>query len=111
MENFFIDDQFFSDLCEYMESRELEEDNIPDDWSEVAIEGDLQPMLIFNIDWIFDRIDEERDDENNNSSEKLIGLFKKHIDFDAINNEMPKLYYPTRKKFDITKRVLLDYCN
>lgn len=111
MENFFIDDEFFSDFTEYMESRELDEINIPDDHSEMAIEGELQPMYKFDLDWIFDRLDEERDDENNNASDKLIELLKKNIDFEAINAGMPKLYYGTKKKFVITKQDLIDYCN
>lgn len=110
MENFFIEDQFFSDFCDYMESRELKEDNIPNDWSEMAFEAELQPMYNFSIDWIFDRLNEERDDEDGNAGERLSKLLEKHIDFKAINEGMPKLYYVTKNKFEITKDDLLDYC-
>ena len=111
MENFFIDDEFFSDFCSYMESRDFEEDNIPDDWSEMAIEGELQPMCDFSMDWIFDRLDEDRDDENGIAGERLVSLLEKHIDFKAIETGMPKLYYGTKRKFEITKQDLLNYCS
>lgn len=111
MENFFIDNEFYDDLCSYMESRELEEDNIPDDWSELAVYGDLQPMYKFDLDWIFDRLNEERDDEEGNGGGALIKIFNDNINFDAINEAMPKFWYATKNKFVITKQDLLDYCN
>jgi len=111
MENFFIENEFFSDFCDYMDSRDLEEDNIPDDWSEMAVEGKLEPMFDFSLDWIMDRLNEERDDENGNGGEKLIKIFEKHIDFNSINEAMPGFWYATKNKFMITKQDLLDYCN
>lgn len=112
MENFFIDDVFYDDLCSYMDDRDLEEDNIPDDWSEMAVESKLEPIFDFTLDWIFDRLNEERerDDENGNAGKRLVKLLEKHIDFKAINEGMPKLYYVTKNKFEITKQDLLDYC-
>lgn len=110
MENFFIEDEFYDDLCSYMEAHDLEEDNIPDDWSEMANETKLEPMFDFSMDWIFDRINEERDDENGSAGERLVKILEKHIDFKAIQEEMPKLYYATKVKFEITKQDLLDYC-
>lgn len=111
MENFFIDDEFFSDLESYMNSRDIDEDNIPDDYSEGAVYGDLQRMYNFSIDWIFDRLNEERDDEEGNGGEKLTKILNDNINFDAINEAMPKFWYATKNKFVISKQDLLDYCN
>ncbi len=109
-EVFFWNDEFCYDLDKIFEYLEEEYGkDIPDDWSDTIIEAELQPVFKISIDWIMDRINEERFDEEGKPWDKVVNVLNKYIDFDKINEEMPKLYYQTRKKVVITKQDLIDY--
>lgn len=116
MQNFFIDEKFYSDIDDFF-SREIDGEykddlsDMEDDWSIEAVETDLEPIFKFNIEWITDRIDVERfpEDDDDRMSNKLEKLLESNINFDAINASMPKLHYTNhRKTFWITKHDLLE---
>lgn len=111
MENFFIDENFYSDLSELIEHTSDEEDlsDIDDDWSVVCNESKLEKVVTLSTDWIIRYIGEERFEEDGDTHEKVYDLLERRIDYEAINSRMPELYYPTRVKFTITKQDLLDY--
>lgn len=110
MENFFLDEKFYSDLGDLMDDLDINEecDSIEDDWSVEVREGSLEPIVQIDSEWIMDRINEERFTEEGKELEKINALFNEHIDFKSINEKMPKLYYP-RAKFTITKQHLLEW--
>ena len=68
----------------------------------------LEPVAVIDADWILERIDEERWPEDNDYvyERALKDLGK--LNFDTINEKMPKLYYPIGEKFTITKQDLID---
>ena len=111
MENFFLEEKFCPDLSDLCDELDIDEDNVsqlPDDWSLEVCETSMEPIVTLSVDWIMDKIDQERWTENGNEIEKVEKLLA-GIDFKTINEKMPKLYYPTRKTFRITKADLLDY--
>lgn len=113
MEQFTYNGDFYSELtelCDYEGWEEQEIETYPDDFTIEVVECELKPMLVFSIDWIFDRIDDGifSEYEYDNESMELIKIFRKHIDFDKINSEIPKMYYETRTKHVFTKQDLLD---
>jgi spore cortex formation protein SpoVR/YcgB (stage V sporulation) len=110
MENFFYNDEFYSDIGDLCSALDLDEETIkslPDNYAIEAFESMLEPVVSLSADWIFNRINEERYTEDGNESEKVYKILE-IIDYATINAQMPKLYYPTRKKFIITKADLLD---
>lgn len=126
MDKFFIDDRFYDgieDLIEYLELNEEEElKNLPDDYEEEAIEGSLEPVFTLTKDWIVDTIIqrtdqfEERfpdpiDDDDEKTFNAIKNAIKESIDIDKLNSLIPKLWYNNGKKFKITKKDLLEYCN
>lgn len=118
IENFFTYDgeQFFSDIDEYLiyllEEQYVVEtvEELPDDFNETIRFGELDRIVEFTPDDIIrccisdDRFPEDAD--------KLYGeieaLLRKYIDFDRLNAEIPKLYYTTSEKMQITKADLLE---
>lgn len=113
MENFFYNDEFYSDLDWLMDVLEIDETSVhdlEDDWEIECYESTLEPLFRLDYEWIIDHIDEERWTEDAEESIKVKKILEKHINFDAINDEMPKLYYGNeRKKFTITKADLIEY--
>jgi hypothetical protein len=118
MENFFYNDKFYRDIEELSEDLEdLQEENdikeLPEDYKIEIYKSSLEQLVYFDIDWFFDSIDEDRyseqgsDEEANEIQKALIDS----IDFNKLNKQIPKLYYPTREKTFITKEDLLKYWN
>lgn len=114
MENFFYEDEYCSDLCALMEKLELEDADVaklPDDWTVVVMGTILEPMVELNAEWIIEHIDEERFPEDDDNIYQRIKKALEGVDFKAINDRMPKLYYTSGPDITITKADLLEYIN
>lgn len=113
MENFFYDDEFYSEICDLLEAMDIEDgkenEQIEDDWSIECFESVLEPLVTLNYDWIVDRVNEERFPEDNDRVSQQFSKAIESIDFTKANELMPKMYYQTRKKFTITKADILEY--
>lgn len=97
MENFFIDDEFYSDLGSYIDNvGEEEVKALEDDWSIVATESSLEPIFQLTADWIIDMVPEERFSEDGDEYEGVQEALSK-IDYAAVNAAIPKFYYGTKK--------------
>jgi hypothetical protein len=106
MENFFYEDKFYSDVEELMIDLEIDEESIesmPDFYK--CYKSSFEPIFELDADWVLERIDEERQSEDGEELDKIQQLLKQ-IDFSKFNEQCPKLYYPTREKFEITKADL-----
>lgn len=111
MENFIYEDNFYRDLGELMDNLEIEDEQVAslaDDWSVEVREARIEPLLELSVDWIMERIDEERFSEEGNESDKVENALKL-INFEAVNKAMPKMWYESVNKFEIKKKDLLDY--
>ncbi len=117
MENFFVDENFYSELSDFAEYLELDEEDIrllPDDYSETAEEATLEPVFIADERFFDDMVEAIADwnierfpDDDNRTYEKLKIALKESFDIDKLNSLMPKLYYPNGTRFKITKANLL----
>lgn len=114
MENFFYNDNFYSDMESFIHENfddESEIAELDDDKLFLCKGSKLEPILKLSAEWIAERIDDERFSENNNENEveKIMKVLSGNIDFDKINSLLPELYYENYKdKFTITKQDLLD---
>ena len=107
-----IKERFFENPVEYLiyESN-IEREDLLLYSNDYQLEGficELQPMQKVDADTFVDCIDEDRFDEERVQEDKLLELFNKYCDFEAINKEMPKLWYPTGKKIIWSKEELLE---
>ena len=115
METFFYGEDYCSDLDSLLGLLDLEEDEIrqlPDDWSIECDEAELQPILKLtasDLARIVCDSYEERISEDGNDFDDLATVFKKCIDFEKLNAEIPRYYYRTGKVFYITKADLMEY--
>ena len=121
MENFFIEDKFFSDLSDLMDDRDINEDELSqlkDDWHEDAEGTTLEPIITIDDKFITDLVDDYIYDANierfpEDCDKSLSGIkkaIKEAIDIEKLKELMPKLYYPNGAKIKITKQDLIDYC-
>lgn len=126
MENFFIEDRFYSDLdCfiedyfggPYMISDPLEMVKALDnDWSIRVQTSKLEPMFQLSdiADYAFDRIfskfEERFPYESDEQDEDICQALNDSFDVEKFNSLVPKLYYPDGWA-TITKQDLLDHLN
>lgn len=114
MENFFYNDNFYSDMESFIHENFEDESEIAeldDDKLFLCKGSKLEPILKLSAEWIAERIDDDRFSENNSDGEiqEISEILEKNIDYEKINSLMPKLYYENYKdKFTITKQDLLD---
>lgn len=114
MENFFYNDNFYSDMESFIHENFDDESEIAelDDDKEFLCKGStLETILELSAEWITNRIDEDRFSENNSDDEceKITKALNNNIDYEKINSLMPKLYYENyRDRFTITKQDLLN---
>ncbi len=115
MENFFYSDEYYSELGDLMEDLDIDEDNVnelPDDYALECRGSDLEPIFQLSAEWITERVNEERWPEDMDSiCDQAYKAVNDNIDFAKVNSLIPKLYYPSRRKFTITKKDLIEYCN
>ena len=113
MENFFYNDNFYSELsecCDYNDWDKEEIESYPDDFKLEVECSELSPIVEINAEWITEKIDEERFSEYRCDDEvsKIMKILNENIDFEKINRLIPKLYYGNRKKHYFTKADLLE---
>lgn len=107
--NFFYNDRFYTDIEELMLDLEIDEENIEEaDDFYVCFEAKLEPMFKLDENFIIDNINEERFTEDGNEIERIEKLIKE-TDFSEFNSKVPKLWYETRIKFEITKADLYEH--
>lgn len=91
----------FYDTVECIKEEFEDDDYSPNDWEVEITHCNEEPIMPFGreqIEYITEQFCEERDTEDGDYEQKAIELIMKHIDFDAINKEMPKLWYPNGRK-------------
>lgn len=122
MENFFIDDKFYTDLSDLMDEIDIEEENInelPDDWSEKIQLSKLEKMFVLKKSFVVDAINQQTDrwedrypeDANDKLLDEIEKAIESGIDIDKINSLIPELYYPTNEFITITKQDLINWIN
>lgn len=135
MDPFFIDDEFFSGLCEYFDDKfstdftleDYEDEDqyfreLPDDFT-LRIEhtnyehifqfdeSDKKEIINSIFDIIYDNYNERFPIENDRIDKEIKSALLDAIDFDKINKAIPKLYYPNRTFTTLTKVEILEHFN
>jgi hypothetical protein len=113
IENFVVNDNFYSTISDYIELQEDGVDiiDLPNDWSIEVELTELEKVFYFDEYGILDLM--ERDDtsrlgdDNDEVRDEIRELIKKSFDFEKFNSNVPKLYYTNGKKLIITKKDLL----
>ncbi len=122
MENFFIDEKFYSDLSDLMDEMEIEEDNIhelPDDWSQKIQLSKLEKIFTLDKKFVADAIMQKTDtweerfpeDPSDKFMKKIEMAIENGIDIDKMNALIPELYYPINEFVTITKKDLIEWIN
>jgi hypothetical protein len=115
MINFIYDEIFCSDLGDLAEIYSIDEDyvhELPNDWQVKVELTDLEP--IFEVDaeslcQLLADANEDRLSEDFNVEAKVIKALKESIDFEKLQQTLPKLCYPNRKYETITKADLVGW--
>lgn len=118
MEDFFVDDEFYSDLGEWLQDRYDDEEvrQLPEDYSFEVRPGKLEKIFNIKIDDVVDFITTHTDRWEDRFPEFADSTFDKikkaiigSVDIDKMNELLPSLYYPTTEKAIVTKKDLVDY--
>jgi len=113
IENFFIDDKFYSDLEEVLEDCfDGNIDEVNDDWSVMVEMADLEPMFTLNYSKLHEMIVdnfEERFTEDGNEDGQILRAINECFDFEKFNSKIPKFYYPNSSFKIITKKELIEF--
>lgn len=107
-ESFFYKDEFYHAIEELAIAFEDHMEDLPDEL--ICCKASLEPVVTLSADWIIERIDDDRFDEEGNATDKVYDVLKT-MDFTAVNAKMPKMYYQTRTKFVIKKSEILEIIN
>ena len=123
MENFFIDEDFYTGIEDYLAHFELEQDDVealPDGFEQETELSTLEPICKIDKDWlhkaIINQIIDNHEDRISADDGVLEEVEKKikialleSINVDKMNEWMPMYYYPNGTKAKLTKQDLLDY--
>lgn len=113
MENFFYNDNFFSDIDTLMCYLDLD-----DEQSIIALENDWyiqvglttpRPIIQYNSYMLTGLVQDDDLSEDQEELETLRKILEKEINFDKINKLVPELCYLNGKTEMITKEYLLEY--
>lgn len=113
MENFFYDDEFYSDISAlidvYWSTDKEHVATLPDSYTMQCTFGELQPIFEFTPDNMAEMVNQERfsDTDSDNEFRVIRDVVCFNIDFDKVNALIPKLWYPVGSKFTISKQDLL----
>lgn len=115
MENFFYNDDFYSDLNDLIDSLEIDIDRLEEDWSILVEQCSLEKIFTFKEKFITETILEATDtwedrfpEDSDRTFDKIKEAIKQGIDIEKMNNLLPSLWYPNGKKVTITKKDLIE---
>jgi hypothetical protein len=119
MEHFFIEDEFYGDLQDYIDSLIDGEDSVkelPDDWKIEVATTKLEKAFKVGKEDAADDLSEvwcDRHDDRGGETYKddVREALLKVIDVDKINEAIPSYYFPDGNVATITKQDLLDWIN
>ena len=113
MENFFYNETFFSDIGDLVDLFDINKKNInelSDDWQVKVELSDLEPIFKIDADILCQLLgdaNEERLSEDFNEEENVLKALRGNIDFDKLQEALPKLYYQNAISKTITKADLI----
>lgn len=116
MENFFYNENFYSDLGELIDYLELEPETLEDDWVINCEETTPEKIFVMDKKFITDSIVSNTDIWEDRFPEESDDLFTRiekaigdAIDIDKLNEGLPSLYYMNGTEFHITKEDIVEY--
>ena len=122
MENFFANDEFYSELEDYIEdiwdNHEQAILDLPEDWKDEVIVGSKEKIFVITMDRVVDFIMSHTDtwedrfpEDSDRTMEKIEKAIRSSVDIEKMNDGLPFLYYPSKEKATLTKKDLVDYIN
>jgi hypothetical protein len=125
MTGFFIEDEFHEDIDSLVHSMGLDEEEffeLDPDWKVEAVEAKLEKIFVIEKEELVRAISQKIEQLHSDSErypDSELGYFEtvksiknavtQSIDVDKLNSLLPELWYPTNKKFVITKADLAEY--
>jgi len=119
MEHFFVDEDFFDSIEDFMHDRQLENTEevkeLKDDWEEKIEFAELEKVIEIDdsliediFEWLMDRNEERFPEHSETTEAKIKNALKESINIKKMKKLMPELWYPNQEHGKITKQDLLD---
>ena len=109
---YYYNETFYNEISEIIEEWDFEQ--VGESFTLKVENCDLEPIITLNAVLIADSLKsdlEERHSENCAEIEynRIVAVLKQNIDFDKINSELPKLWYPNNTFETYSKAQLLSF--
>lgn len=119
MTPFFIDEEIFHDMEDFLHDRQLENkeeiDALPDNWEQKIELTSLEKIITIEesfiddlLEFLIDRNEERFPEDDTRTEERIKDALKKSINIKKLNKLMPELWYPNDEEQTLTKKDLLD---
>lgn len=116
MEHFFYDEVFCSDLEDLANTFDIDENNVnelKDDWCVRVELSSLEPIFDINAENLCELLADANEDrlslDDFEEESKILKALRECIDFDKLQEALPKYYYPNNKFETITKADLVEF--
>lgn len=112
---YYYNENFYHDLEQLIDDLDFEKvEELADDFSITYKECDEEPIVQLSADNLGELIrdwQEERfsEDDSEGEHEAIVKILSENIDFDKINSEMPTLWYPSKRKVQLTKADIVAF--
>jgi len=111
---YYYNEKFYHDLEQLIDDLDFEKvEDLSEDFSITYKECDLEPIIELSAEKLTQLIydsEEERFSEDNTVEEfDDIQKLLSDIDFEKINSKIPKLWYPSKRKIQLTKADIVAF--
>lgn len=112
---YYYNENFYHDLEQLIDDLDFEKvEELADDFSITYIECDEEKLCTLSADLLAELIRDSHDerfseDDSDGEFDKIVKILSENIDFEKINSEIPKLWYPSKRKFQLTKADIVTF--
>jgi len=103
---------FFEDIEQLIEAEQLQLEELlkMEEFFYEVQKASLEPIAVIDADWIIENIPQcDFPDDSGYTQGNFAAILTKHIDFDRLNNDLPKVWRPLNEVHTITKEDLLNF--
>jgi len=110
---YYYNENFYDEISDIVEDWDFEQ--VGESFTLKVENCTLEPIIELSAELIADSLEgdlEERHSEHDAEDElnKIIRALKENIDFEKLNSDMPKLWYPNSTFIYLSKAELLSFC-
>jgi len=114
---YYYNEKFYHDLEQLIDDLDFEKvEDLDNDFNIIYKECDEEPICTLSPYLLGELIrdsheDRYSEDDSDGEHESIVKALSENIDFDKINSELPTLWYPSKRKVQLTKADIVAFYN